>query len=113
MIEWWAIPPRGALFAAIAALAWLCASSATSPQPRTDSLAIENGDEFAAPMSSIGPIVNSIEDGEFEVQEDNVAPCCLSGAQLALVPPLAFPHITPIPSISLSLPAPATHPLRC
>jgi hypothetical protein len=101
----------GASFAFVA-LAWLSASLVSCPQVSVGSVS-RAGVEISAAVLSLGPIMASIEDDDRESREDDLEPCGLPGARLALPPSLTFSQITPPRSVCCSVLTPARLALRC
>jgi hypothetical protein len=99
-------------FAVVAALAWLSASLVSCPQVGVKFVS-EAGVEITAAIPSLGPIMVSIEDDDREFREDDLELCGLPGVRLVSPPSLTLSQITPPQSVSLSVPTPAQHPLRC
>ncbi len=112
MIERLAVSWEGALFAVVAALAWLSAPLVSCPRVIVKSVS-KAGVEITAAIPSPGPIMVAIEDNDRDFQEDDLEPCGLPGLRLASLPSLALSQITPPQSVSLSVLTPAPHPLRC
>ena len=101
-----------AVFAVMAALAWLSASFLSCPQVGVNFVS-KAGVEITAAIPLQGPIMVSIEDDDREFQEDDLELCGLPGVRLISPPPLTLSQITPPQSVSLSVLTPAQHPLRC
>jgi hypothetical protein len=112
VIERLAVSWEDALFAVVAALAWLSASFVCCPHVSV-AFVFEAAVEITAAIPSLGPIVVSIEDDDREFQEDELELCGLPGVQLVSPPSLALSQITPPQNASLSIPTPAQYPLRC
>ena len=112
MIERLAVSWEGALFAVVAALAWLSAPLVSCPRVIVKSVS-KAGVEITAAIPSPGPIMVAIEDNDRDFQEDDLEPCGLPGVRLASAPSLTLSQITPPLSVSLSVLTPAQHPLRC
>lgn len=112
MIERLAVSWEGALFAVVAALAWLSAPLVSCPRVIVKSVS-KAGVEITAAIPSPGPIMVAIEDNDRDFQEDDLEPCGLPGVRLASAPSLTLSQITPPLSVSPSVLTPAQHPLRC
>ena len=112
MIERLAVSWKGALFAVVAALAWLSAPLVSCPRVIVKSVS-KAGVEITAAIPSPGPIMVAIEDNDRDFQEDELEPCGLPGVRLASASSLTLSQITPPLSVSLSVLTPAQHPLRC
>ncbi len=113
MLERLAVSWEDALFAVVAALAWLSASLVSCSQVTVTSLSTARV-EITEAMTSPGPIMVSIEDDDREFQEDELEPCGPPGVRLVSPPPsLSLSQITPPHSFSLSVVIPAQRPLRC
>ena len=112
MIERLAVSWEHALFAVVAALAWLSASFVSCRQVSVEFVS-KAGVEITAAIPSLGPIMVSIEDDDREFREDDLELCGLPGMRLVSPPSLTLSQITPPQSVSLSVPTPAQHPLRC
>ena len=112
MIERLAVSWEDALFAIVAALAWLSVSLVSCPQVSVKSVS-KPGVEITPAISSLGPIMVSVEDDDREFQEAELEPCGLPGVWLVSPPSLTPSQITPPQSVFLSVPTPAQHPLRC
>jgi hypothetical protein len=112
VIERLAASWEDALFAVVAILAWLSACLASCPQVTVTSVS-KAGIEITAAVPLPGPIVDSIEDNDRELQEDEHELCAVPGVGLISPPPRTLSQVAPPQSVSLSLVAPAQHPLRC
>ena len=112
MIERLTLSWEDASFAVVAALAWSSASFVCCPQVSAKFVS-KAGVEITAAILSLGPIMVSIEDDDREFQEDDLELCGLPGVRLVSPPSLTLSQITPPQSVSLSVPTPAQHPLRC
>lgn len=112
MIERLAVSWEGALFAVVAALAWLSAPLVSCPRVIVKSVS-KAGVEITATIPSPAPIMVSIEDDDREFQEGDLEPCGLPGVRLVSPPSLTLSQITPPQSVSLSFLTPAQRPLRC
>ncbi len=112
MIERLAVSWEGASFAVVAALAWLSASFVSCPQVSVKFVS-KVVVEITVAIPSLGPIMVSIEDDDREFQEDDLELCGLPGVRLVSPPSLTPSQIMPPQSVSLSVPTPAQHPLRC
>lgn len=112
MIERLAVSWEGALFAVVAALAWLSAPLVSCPRVIVKSVS-KAGVEITAAIPSPGPIMVAIEDNDRDFQEDDLEPCGLPGVRLVSPPSLTLSQITPPLSVSPSVLTPAQHPLRC
>jgi hypothetical protein len=107
-----AVSWEDALFAVVAALAWLSAWIVSCPQVCIKSVA-KAGVAIKATIPSPEPIVVSIEDDDPESEEDDLELCWFPGVRLTSAPSLTLSHIIPPQSISLSPLAPEQRPLRC
>jgi len=112
LIQRLAVSWEDALFAVVAALAWLSASFLCCPQLSIKFVS-KAGVEITAAIPSLGPIMDSIEDDERDFQEDDLELCALPGVRLVWPPSLTLLQITPPRSVSLSGLTPTQHPLRC
>jgi len=112
VIERLVVSSEDAVFAVMAALAWLSASLLSCPQVGVNFVS-KAGVEITAAIPLLGPIMVLIEDDNREFQEDDLELCGLPGVRLVSPPPLTLSQITPPQSVSLSVLTPAQHPLRC
>ena len=113
MIERLAVSWEGALFAVVAALAWLSAPLVSCPRVIVKFVS-KAGVEITAAIPPPGPRLVAIEDDDREFQaEDDLEPCGLPGVRLASAPSLTLSQIMPPLSVSPSVLTPAQHPLRC
>jgi hypothetical protein len=112
LIERLAASWEDASFALVAALAWLSASLLNCPQASVKSVS-KAGIGVAAVISSLGPIMDWIDDDDGEFQEDDLEPCGLRGARLVSPPSLTLSQITSPQSVALTVLTAAQRPLRC